>query len=80
MTVLVSKNNNATFEKYIILKNSDIGNTEFVEITIDYTLNLFVAKKIKGELNITDEWQEYNDFTFPSSLLNKFLHHEYNKN
>ena len=74
MTVLVNINNSMTFEKYLIPENADLNNTHFVEITIDYTLDLFVAKKIKDKLAITDEWREHNDFTFPSSLLNKFLH------
>jgi hypothetical protein len=74
MTVFVNINNTKTFEKYLLPENTDTNNTHFVEITIDYTSDLFVAKKIKDKLKITDEWQEYNDFTFPSSLLRKFLH------
>ena len=76
MTVLVNKNNTEAIEKYIIPKSQETGNSDFVEITIDYSSNTFVAQKIKGEINISDDWEVYNDFTFPSSLLKKFLHHK----
>ncbi|MDB5250690.1 MAG: hypothetical protein JWQ40_5084 [Segetibacter sp.] len=67
-----STNNTSVNKKFLIPKNQDESNQEWVEITIDYNSNVFTARKIK-DLSLNEEWEEYNDYTFPSSLLNEFL-------
>ncbi|CAN5525913.1 hypothetical protein BH10BAC2_BH10BAC2_25240 [soil metagenome] len=70
--VLKSTGNTSVFKKFLIPKNEDDKNYDWVEISIDYTNKIFTAKKIEI-LNINEGWEEYRDHTFPSSLLNEFL-------
>jgi hypothetical protein len=70
--ILKAIKSSSTFTKYLIAKNSDVNCEDWVEVCIDKTKNLFTAEKIKLK-NIGNEWIEFNDYTFPSSLLNEFL-------
>ena len=70
--VFISTNNNSAIKKFLIRKNPTEDCKEWVEIHIDYDENVFTAKKIETEV-ISDEWVEYKDYTFPSSLFNEFL-------
>jgi hypothetical protein len=70
--ILSSLRNTDDYKRYLIPKSSDINCHDWAEITIDYLNNVFVAKKI-NLTEISDEWIEYGDSTFPSSLLTHFL-------
>jgi hypothetical protein len=59
-------------KKILISKGTEENNYDWVEITIDSFSRVFTAKKIILEI-VGDDWEEYNDYTFPSSLLNNFL-------
>jgi len=48
-----------------------------VEISIDNTQKEFIVRKVGREIAITNEWEEKENYTFPSSLLNEFLRKDY---
>jgi len=70
MKIFASSKNDSMLQKFLIPKESN--SKDWVEICIDYAHKTFTAKKILIEI-VEDEWREYDDYTFPSSLLNKFL-------
>lgn len=76
MKILKSIQNTDMFKKFLIPKDNSDDCKDWVEICIDYSVNVFTAKK-----NISPDfqggWEEYNDSTFPSSLLNEFLRSNY---
>jgi hypothetical protein len=67
------RNNTKDFKKFLIPKSAEYNCTRWVEITVDFQLNEFVAKKVNGEMNPSDEWEETQEYTFPSSLMSEFL-------
>ena len=70
--VLISKESNSVTKKFLIPKQESEDCKEWVEIRVDYAEKVFVAKKLKLEF-VSDEWIEYKDYTFPSSLFTEFL-------
>ena len=72
--ILKHINSNKVNRKYRIPKSSNDNQQEWVEIEMD-----FKAKRFKSIILNELDWVEYNDATFPSSLLNEFLRSEYPK-
>jgi hypothetical protein len=73
MKILKSIHNSSDMKMFLIPKDNSTNCQDWVEISIDYLNNVFTAKKVLGP-SLNDEWEENNDYTFPSSLLNEFLH------
>ncbi|MBC6994842.1 hypothetical protein QWY85_14850 [Neolewinella lacunae] len=76
MNIYNHKSNTDNQKKFLIPKSAEIGNQNWVEISIDNERQKFVAQRLKIEQPNNTEWEVYNDATFPSSLLNEFLRSE----
>ncbi len=76
MKIYNHKSNTDNQKKFLIPKSAEIGNQNWVEISIDNEQQKFVALRLKIEQPNNTEWEIYNDTTFPSSLLNEFLRSE----
>jgi hypothetical protein len=66
----------STRTTYLISKREDFEvSGEGVLIDVDKANNFFSAKRVNVVLNSEDShiWKEFNDYTFPSSILNDFL-------
>lgn len=72
MKILKSVHNSEIIKRFLIPKDNNADCKDWVDICIDYSSNTFTAKKINSP-NLEDGWEENNDYTFPSSLLNEFL-------
>ncbi len=70
--IFKSKNSTTQLLKFLIPKVDENTNNEWVEITINKSIEEFTAKKVILK-EISDEWEICKDYTFPSSLLNEFL-------
>lgn len=76
MKIYNHKSNTENQKKFLIPKSAEIGNQNWVEISIDNERQKFVAQKLKIDQPNNTEWEIFNDATFPSSLLNEFLRSE----
>lgn len=76
MKIYNHKSNTDKKKKFLIPKSKEIGNENWIEISIDTERQKFVAQKLKIDQANSTEWEIYNDSTFPSSLLNEFLRSE----
>jgi hypothetical protein len=77
MIVLVSKNNTEEKKRFLIPKNNTYNCKNWVEITVDNIRKEFIAKKVGADITKGDEWEEKENYTFPSSLLTEFLRKDY---
>jgi hypothetical protein len=77
MIVLVSKKNTDEKRRFLIPKNNTYNCKNWVEITVDDIRKEFIAKKVGPDIVIGDEWEEKENYTFPSSLLTEFLRKDY---
>lgn len=76
MKVYISKENSNLFRKFLIPKDDKDQQRDYIEITIDYSESIFVAKKQVHTVVDLNIWKLYEENTFPSSLLNEFLRTE----
>jgi hypothetical protein len=79
MIVLVSKKNSEEKKQFLIPKNNTYNCVNWIEITIDNVRKEFIAKKVGPPLAKDEEWEEKENYTFPSSLLNEFLRKDYDE-
>ena len=73
MQILASSDNSKLQKEFLIPKIKAEDNKDWLHIKIDYSKNEFVAKKIIGTFSVGDHWINFDDYTFPSSLLNEFM-------
>jgi hypothetical protein len=66
----------STRTTYLISKRKDFEvSGEGILIEVDKANNFFSAKRVNVVLNSEGShlWEEFNDYTFPSSIFNDFL-------
>ena len=73
MEIYKHKLNTELNRKFLIPRNRTESNTNWVEVQIDKKSEIFIAKKKVIEKIDLEEWTIFDDYTFPSSILNEFL-------
>jgi hypothetical protein len=73
--VLAHKDNSANSKRFLLPK-IDEQSEDWVEIKIDEEAGEFFAKKVKGRFKENEDWREYQDSTFATSLFSHFLRNE----
>lgn len=79
MIVYSKKENSEYYREFLIPKEGDIKiGGSVLHVIIDDTNAKFLAKKLVVKNNLDEaQWEKFDDYTFPSSLLNKFLRTEH---
>jgi hypothetical protein len=73
--VLAHVDNGDSIKRFLLPKHNE-HSEDWVEITIDQKAGKFYALKVKGKFKKNDEWVQYKDSTFATSLFSHFLRDE----
>ena len=73
MIVLFLKTSTSSKQTFTLPNNGKLDCNEWVEISIDFDSQEFIARKFNEKTYSLQEWTVVENLTFPSSLFNRFL-------